>query len=158
MNSPVRRPAETSPAVALYKTILRDALDRRPSGMRKRLAEALGKNRSFVSQIANPAYATPIPAAHIEAILEICHFSPAERDAFLSAYAAAHPHRPHRRPDTARQDHRHRTLALRLPDLGDERRNRELDRLVHDLVARIVRLVEPPDRSPDGRSPREEKP
>ena len=37
---------------------------------------ALGKNRSFVSQITNPAYATPIPAQHLETIFEICHFSP----------------------------------------------------------------------------------
>lgn len=138
MNDHVRRAGEPSPAVAAYKTVLRDVLDRRPSGMRKRLAEALGKNRSFVSQIANPAYPTPLPAAHVEAVIEICHFSPAEREAFLAAYAVAHPKRG------VRADHtRHRTMSIRLPDLGDERRNRELDRLVHELVARIVRLVEP---------------
>ncbi|HMN86419.1 MAG TPA: hypothetical protein PKA74_10575, partial [Bauldia sp.] len=55
-------------AVARYKTIFRHVLDTRPSGTRQRLAGALGKNRSFVSQIANPAYSTPIPARHIETI------------------------------------------------------------------------------------------
>ena len=35
-----------------------------PSGTRQRLAAALGKNRSFVTQITSPAYATPIPARH----------------------------------------------------------------------------------------------
>ena len=144
MNDHVRRPGEPSPAVAAYKTILRDVLDRRPSGMRKRLAEALGKNRSFVSQIANPAYPTPLPAAHVEAVMEICHFSPAERAAFMEAYAAAHPRAPRREGDHGRQ----RTMPVRLPDLGDERRNRELDRLVHELVARIVRIVEPDDVRP----------
>ena len=47
------------------RRILQDVLDRRPSGMRQRLAEALGKNRSFISQISNPAYPTPIPAQHL---------------------------------------------------------------------------------------------
>ena len=142
MNEPVRRGAEPSPAVAAYKTILRDALDRRPSGMRKRLAEALGKNRSFVSQIANPAYATPIPLAHVEAILEICHFSPAERAAFAAAYAAAHPRRGSLKVEP--EPPRHRSIVVRVPDLRDERRNRELERLVHDMAARIVRMIEPP--------------
>lgn len=141
----LRRPKETPAAIAAYKTILRDALDRRPSGMRKRLAEALGKNRSFVSQIANPAYPTPIPPGHIEAILDLCHFSPTERAAFLAAYASAHPRRAAGRPDPVDAPFaRTRALVLRVPDLGDEARNRELDRLVQDLAARIARLAEPP--------------
>jgi hypothetical protein len=141
----LRRPKETPAAIAAYKTILRDALDRRPSGMRKRLAEALGKNRSFVSQIANPAYPTPIPPGHIDAILDLCHFSPTERVAFLSAYASAHPRRAASRPDAVDAPFaRTRTLVLRVPDLGDEARNREFDRLVQDLAARIARLAEPP--------------
>ena len=53
-------------AIADYKKILKTVLDNRPSGTRQRLAMALGKNRSFVSQIANPAYAMPIPAQHLE--------------------------------------------------------------------------------------------
>ena len=62
-----------TPAVAgtgrRLQGILRDVLDRRPPGMRQRLAEALGKNRSFISQIANPNYQTPIPAQHIDRII-----------------------------------------------------------------------------------------
>ena len=50
--------------VADYKTILRRVLDNRPSGTRLKLAAALGKNRSFVTQITNPAYLVPIPAKH----------------------------------------------------------------------------------------------
>jgi len=49
-------PAGSQDLIAAYKAILRDVLDKRPSGMRQRLAEALGKNRSFITQIANPAY------------------------------------------------------------------------------------------------------
>jgi hypothetical protein len=137
----LRPPRQTPAAIAAYKTILRDALDRRPSGMRKRLAEALGKNRSFVSQIANPAYPTPIPPGHIDAILDICHFSPTERASFLAAYASAHPRRA---AASEGPPVRTRPLALRVPDLGDEAKNREFDRLVQDLVIRLARLAEPP--------------
>lgn len=126
------------PAVAAYKTVLREVLDKRPSGMRRRLAEALERNPSFISQIANPAYPTPIPVAHVETILDICHFSVSERARFLDAYEEAHPRRA-RRPTEAR---RHRTLALRLPDLEDAKKNKAIDDLIHDLVARITKLVE----------------
>jgi hypothetical protein len=126
------------PAVAAYKAVLREVLDKRPSGMRRRLAEALERNPSFVSQIANPAYPTPIPVAHVETILEICHFSAAERARFLTAYEEAHPRRA-RRPAEAR---RHRTLALRLPDFEDAKKNKVMDDMIHELVARIAKLVE----------------
>ena len=85
--------------VADYKLILRRVLDNRPSGTRLKLAAALGKNRSFVTQITNPAYLVPIPAKHVAIIFEVCHLSGAERAAFLEAYGRAHPGRlraPHR--------------------------------------------------------------
>ena len=44
-------------------------LEPRPSGTRQRLADALGKNRSFVTQITSPAYDTPIPARHLSTIV-----------------------------------------------------------------------------------------
>ena len=74
--------------VADYKVILRRVLDNRPSGTRLKLAAALGKNRSFVTQITNPAYLVPIPAKHVAIIFEVCHLSGAERTAFLEAYGA----------------------------------------------------------------------
>ncbi len=126
-------------AVARYKAILQRVIDNRPSGTRQRLAGALGKNRSFVSQIANPAYATPIPARHIETIFEICHFSPDDRQLFLDAYAAAHPRRmPPVRPHRGVRPH-----TIYLPDLGDEEKNNELARMVGDYVQRLMRLVDP---------------
>ena len=78
-------------AVAEYKGTLRRVLENRPSGTRQRLATALGKNRSFISQITNPAYSVPIPAQHLPTIFDICHFSPEDRREFLEAYARAHP-------------------------------------------------------------------
>ena len=74
-------------AVAAYKRIFKDVLDSRPSGLRIRLAHAMGKNRSFVSQISNPAYPVPIPAQHLTTIFEVCHFPPPAKTAFLRAYA-----------------------------------------------------------------------
>jgi hypothetical protein len=125
-------------AVARYKAILQRVMDNRPSGTRQRLAGVLGKNRSFISQITNPAYATPIPARHVETIFEICHFSAADRRAFLKAYADAHP----RRLSAERPERRVRAHTIYLPDLGDDDRNHELDRTVGEFVQRLTRLIE----------------
>src|SRR6202140_5744976 len=81
---------ERADSVGAYKGVLKRVLDTRPSGTRHRLAIALGKNRSFISQIANPIYAVPIPVQHLETIFEICHFTAADRSQFLAAYAQAH--------------------------------------------------------------------
>lgn len=137
MNERQRLPAADD-AVARYKTILRRIVDNRPSGTRQRLASALGKNRSFISQIINPAYATPIPASHIDTILEICHFSDREQSEFLSAYAEAHP----RRLPVARGERRLRPHTIYLPDLGDDKRNREVDSMVADFMQRLTRLLD----------------
>jgi len=121
-------------AIAAYKNLLRQALDNRPSGTRLKLAAALGTNRSFISQITNPGYPIPIPAQHLDVIFEVCHLAPAEKREFLDAYHSAHPGRAagfDAQPRT-------RTLAVTLPDLGNARRNRMLDKAVLDLVARLV--------------------
>jgi len=124
-------------AVAAYKAILQRVLDNRPSGTRHRLAEALGKNRSFITQITSPAYAVPVPAQHLATLLEVCHFTPDERREFLAAYARAH----HRRLVPAPQPPGSRTLTLQVPDLG-ARRNRLLDEAVAEVVRRLARLTE----------------
>src|SRR6202167_4985675 len=101
-------------AVAEYKRIFKEVLDSRPSGMRIRLAYAIGKNRSFVSQISNPAYPIPIPIQHLNTIFDVCHFPPATKASFLRAYARAHPRRMGRLAEIPRE----RTIMLHLPDLG----------------------------------------
>ena len=125
-------------AVAEYKAILKRVLDNRPSGTRQRLANALGKNRSFISQIANPVYAVPIPVQHLETIFEICHFTATDRRDFLAAYAQAHP----RRHELVRKAAGTRKLTLTLPDLGNARRNRLLDETIADIARRLARLTE----------------
>lgn len=123
--------------VEAYKSILRNVLDRRPSGTRQRLATALGKNRSFISQISNPAYPIPIPAPHLEIIFEICHFSGAEKRAFLDCFARAHPQRLSAVPNGRAM----RVLRLEVADLGDPALNREVDNLVREIARRLERLT-----------------
>jgi hypothetical protein len=115
-------------------------LDNRPSGTRQRLAAALGKNRSFVSQIGNPAYATPIPAQHLDLMFEICLFQAGERKAFLDHYARAHPGKLDRARH--RKDHRLRPLTIYVPDLEDDVKNHALDRLLADIATRIGKLTD----------------
>lgn len=124
--------------VADYKSVLRRVLDNRPSGTRQRLALALGKNRSFVSQIANPSYPVPIPAQHVETIFEVCHFSLDERRTFLEAYRRAHARRKLEVGDTPKR----RVVSITVPDLGDARRNHAVDEMVAEFAARLARLVE----------------
>jgi hypothetical protein len=125
-------------AVTAYKSIFKAVLDKRPSGMRLKLAHAMGKNRSFISQIANPGYQTPIPVQHLNTIFEVCHFSPAEKAAFLEAYGRAHPRRAGRLGGVPRD----RAVTLHLPDLGSRRRNGELDALLHEFARRLVALLQ----------------
>jgi hypothetical protein len=128
----------TAEAVTAYKAVLKRVLDNRPSGTRHRLALALGKNRSFVSQIANPSYPIPIPAQHLETIFEVCHFSHEDRRVFLDAYGSAHP----ARLKLVRDARPMRTITLALPDLGDARKNRAIDAIIDDFARHITRLAD----------------
>ncbi|MDI7861755.1 hypothetical protein MRS76_07280 [Rhizobiaceae bacterium n13] len=123
-------------AIAAYKSILAEIIDNRPSGTRQRLASALGKHRSFVTQITSPAYSTPLPARHLATIFRVCHFSPSEQERFLAAYQTAHPGKL---PDLGMGD-KLRQISLMVPDLGDERKNQMLDEAISDFVQRIVAI------------------
>jgi hypothetical protein len=125
-------------AVVEYKTILKRVLENRPSGTRQRLAKALGKNRSFISQISNPAYPVPIPVQHLETMFELCHFSLADRGDFLAAYRRAHP----RRLVVVHTSQRTRIVSLAVPDLGDAKRNSAVDAMVADFVRRLRKFVD----------------
>jgi hypothetical protein len=125
-------------AVAEYKRIFKEVLDSRPSGMRIRLAHAMGKNRSFVSQISNPGYPVPIPIQHLNTIFEVCHFSPPAKVAFLQAYARAHPRRMGRLAEAPHE----RSITLHLPDLGSSRRNGQLDALIQEFARRLAVILQ----------------
>jgi hypothetical protein len=125
-------------AVAEYKRIFKVVLDSRPSGMRIRLAHAMGKNRSFVSQISNPAYPVPIPVQHLNTIFDVCHFSPPTKAAFLQAYSRAHPRRMGRLSAIPHE----RILTLHLPDLGSNKRNGQIDALMQEFARRLVTILQ----------------
>jgi len=127
-------------AVANYKRILRTYIDRRPSGTRQKIALALGKHKSFVSQITNPAYASPVPAPHLNAIFEICHFSPEERKTFLSAYRAAHPKQREVASGKPATDKTY-DLRIRVPILDDPKLQKELETTIRQTANRIIALV-----------------
>ncbi|ESW86982.1 hypothetical protein NKH16_07860 [Mesorhizobium sp. M1307] len=124
-------------AIRAYKTILSQVIDQRPSGMRQRLADALGKHRSFVTQISSPAYSTPIPSKHLPAIFSVCHFSPAERDHFLEAYHRAHPGKMSLAAGLRKTRH----VSLIVPDFGDDKQNAALDRAVNDFIQKITSIA-----------------
>lgn len=123
--------------IETYKKILLAVIENRPSGTRQRLAEALGKNRSFVSQIVNASYPTPIPAQHLETIFAICHFAPAEREAFLAAYREAHPGKL----DTMRAPRQTRRIVVELPDFGHPALNRKVDEIIQTLARSLGGLA-----------------
>jgi hypothetical protein len=124
-------------AVAVYKRVFKEVLDSRPSGMRLRLANAIGKNRSFVSQISNPAYPVPIPVQHLNTIFDVCHFPPQAKTAFLRAYARAHPRRIGRLTEGPHE----RVLTLHLPDLGSAKKNAQLDALLQEFARRLTAIM-----------------
>ncbi len=132
-----RVPVADPAAVTTYKGILQNVLYNRPSGTRQRLAQALGNKASFISQIANPAYSVPIPSRHVETILDVCHFSPAERIRFLEAYAQAHP----RSNAAAKGASRWRFARIRVPNLPTTEKNRALDDLLSEIAANVAHLL-----------------
>jgi hypothetical protein len=133
-------PAGRDETVAAYKQILRDCIDRRPSGTRQKIALALGKHKSFVSQMTNPAYPAPVPARHLGTIFDLCHFSPEERATFMAAYRAAHPRRSQAVRASTPGPHEH-VIQIRVPALADPRLQRELEDTIRQMANRIIALV-----------------
>ena len=129
--------ASSDEAIIAYKAILAAIIDNRPSGTRQRLAAALGKHRSFVTQVTSPSYSTPLPARHLATIIRVCHFSLNEQERFLAAYQAAHPGRL---PDLGHPEGL-RQMSLMVPDFGDEAKNRMLEEAVADFIARLSTIM-----------------
>jgi hypothetical protein len=140
MNDAAGRPVDRAEAIASYKHILRTYIDRRPSGTRQKIAVTLGKHKSFVSQITNPGYASPVPAPHLNAIFEICHFSPEERKSFLAAYRTAHPKQRAVAPGEPATDRAY-DLRIRVPVLNDPKLQKELEATIRQTASRIIALV-----------------
>jgi hypothetical protein len=135
-----RAPREPSreEAIAAYKRLLQAYVDRRPSGTRQKIALALGKHKSFVSQITNPAYPGTVPARHLGTIFDICHFSADERASFLAAYRVAHPKGSQATTPESADEY---VIQIRLPKLSDPRQRRALEDTIRQTANRIVALV-----------------
>ena len=113
-------------------------LDSRPSGMRMRLAHAMGKNRSFVSQISNPAYPVPVPVQHLNTIFEVCHSRRPRSSAFLRAYARAHPRRLGQLAEAPRErDHHAARAGSRKPQA-----KRTVDALMQEFARRLIAILQ----------------
>lgn len=126
--------------IRAYKLVLREALESRPSGIRLRIAHTIGKNKSFISQITNPRYKTPLPEKYVEPLLEVVHLTPAERERFLDIYRQAHP-RAGDQPKDARAKAGRRAVRIELPRLGSRAVEREVDALVTEFAHKVSDLV-----------------
>ena len=126
-------------SVATYKQILREFIDRRPSGTRQRIAKALGTHKSFVSQITNPALRVPLPAPHVASIFKICHFSPEERETFLDAYRIAHPNQA--AALESEQASGKRIVMIELPEFKDPGKQERLADAIQEVAAKMIALA-----------------
>lgn len=129
--------------VAQYKVILKEYIDRRPSGTRLKIANALDKNKSFVSQITNPVYSIPVPARHLNTIFDICRFSVKERETFLKAYTSAHPSYQYRiEPDNAaKSPSRLRKLTIDVPVLDNREQQDKIEKMIKDYAEQLFSLI-----------------
>jgi hypothetical protein len=133
--------------IAAYKGVLRQCIDRRPSGVRQRIARALGTHRSFVSQITNPADPTAIPARHVPMILELVHATQDERARFAEAYEAAHPAALARAEGAEKG--RVRTISIDVPVLADPAAQAALEDLVRTTAQRLAAIARMHTRDAD---------
>jgi hypothetical protein len=137
----LRRTPGRDELVAAYKRLLQEYIDRRPSGLRLKIAKAIGKHRSFVSQITNPVYPIPVPARHLETIFRICHLAPEERQAFMAAYEAAHPCHPREGRRSPRKARERRVIEIDLPVLGDPELEREMEDFLRHMARQLEKLA-----------------
>ena len=127
---------ESDDAIKVYKDRLSNLIDMRPSGTRQRLADALGKHRSFVTQMLSASYATPVPARHLPTIFSVCHFNAQERQSFLEAYRRAHPEKATDIPAGKST----RSINLLVHDLGDKRKNEKFDEALAEFARKMSAL------------------
>lgn len=131
--------------VANYKRILQEYINRRPSGTRIKIATALNKNKSFVSQITNPSYAIPVPATHLGAIFDICRFSTKERETFLRAYTEAHPNYQYRVENLQTGKSGTRQVVVEVPCLDDPEKQRQAEEMIRSFADQVFALLQTSD-------------
>jgi hypothetical protein len=143
------KPDENEDLIGAYKDLIRGYLAIRPSGLRKKISDAIGTNRSFVSQITNPNYRVPIPSHYIHKIMDVCHLSPVERARFLEAYIAAHP--GHAELLSNKTSSKNNVFSIDLSGVQDDE-TRELIKRSLRVVADTLMAMSHKDR-PDNQEP-----
>ena len=123
--------------VASYKKLLRDIIDRSPSGLRLRLAKELSTHKSFISQITNPLDPTPIPARHLPALFRLCHPTPDEERAFLSIFRVAHPNRAPKMLDKQTLERRTKQIKVAIPVSSNPEQQQAIEVYVADFARRL---------------------
>ena len=127
--------------VAVYKTVLQSYIDLRPAGIRLKIADAIGKHKSFVSQITNSSYSVPVPGRHVGAIMDICQFTPEEREVFLAAYRRAHPTLARKQQPAARMRAGRHSLHIEVPVFDDPERQRDVEETIRYFARRVIALA-----------------
>ena len=125
-------------ALRAYKALLRDLIDRRPSGTRQRIAKALGTHKSFVSQVANPNYSVPLPAQHIPTLIKVCRLTKDEEKRFLEAYAHAHPSY---RGESEFREARTDSVTIDMPRYEDPELRDDVKTAIREAAENILRLA-----------------
>lgn len=125
--------------VAEYKILLKGYLERRPSGTRQKLAEAIGTNKSFISQVTNPTYKVPLPAQHIPALFRICHLSAEEQQVFLEIYRRAHPAQSAALAELATIEEG--TLKVAIPSDLDADTRHQVEQVILEFADRVITLA-----------------
>lgn len=139
MNNPEFASSPVDEKIAAYKRILREYLDRRPSGIRKKIAVAINTHRSFISQVANPNYRVPLPAQYVPTLMDVCHFTAEEQEIFLEAYFAAHPGQALFARGGVLDNHN--STCIDLSEIKDEATRIALAKAIREMAAGMIRLV-----------------
>jgi hypothetical protein len=138
---------QDDPVVA-YKHLLRDIVDRRPSGTRRKLAQAFGTHPSFISQLTNPALKVPLPAQHIPTLFGVCHCTKEEREQFLLLYRRAHPAQSTSISELAAGERN--VIKIVVPQFADPQTGAEVEAAIREFAERIIRLASGRGRSKSG--------
>ena len=122
-----------------YKFMLRELVDRRPSGTRLRIAKSTGTHKSFISQILNPNYRVPLPVQHVPTLMRVCVFSLEEKERFLKLYTRAHPDQAGRLFGERRRTPDRVVIAI--PEFADPEIRKQVEDTIEAAAENIIALA-----------------
>lgn len=123
-----------------YKIMLKELVDRRPSGTRLRIANSTGTHKSFISQILNPNYRVPLPVQHVPTLMRVCVFSLDEKERFLNLYARAHPDQAGRLFGERRGTQGNIVIAI--PEFEDPEIRKHVEDAINAAAENVIALAQ----------------